>query len=89
MKFVSAVLFVAFAVSARAGEPITDTLNKKFDAVELTGFDGQRVKIGSLPESNAVVITFLSTDCPVSNSYAPVLSELSKTYAKSGVTLRV
>src|SRR5207248_3195301 len=36
-------------------------------------------------DRKAVVVVFLSFECPVSTSYAPVLAALAKTYASKGV----
>ena len=38
------------------------------------------------PEAKAVVLVFLSTDCPVSNRYAPELARLSREWGR-GVTV--
>lgn len=35
--------------------------------------------------SRAVVLLFLGTECPVSNGYAPMMTELASRYAKQGV----
>jgi thiol-disulfide isomerase/thioredoxin len=36
-------------------------------------------------DAKAVVVAFLGTECPISNSYAPVLTELAQEYAAKGV----
>jgi thiol-disulfide isomerase/thioredoxin len=36
-------------------------------------------------EAKAVVVAFLGTECPISNTYAPVLSNLSKEFGAKGV----
>ena len=38
------------------------------------------------PAKRASVLIFVRTDCPISNSYAPILNGMVKTYADRGVT---
>jgi peroxiredoxin len=65
----------------------TDKLGKQLESVVFTGLDGQPVPIGSLKDKKAVVVVFLSFECPVSNSYAAPLTELAKHYAERDVAL--
>lgn len=51
-------------------------------AVDLTG---QPLDLRSAAGERATVVVFLSFDCPVSNSYATTLNELSRAYAGRGV----
>ncbi|MDB5325317.1 MAG: hypothetical protein JWM57_886 [Phycisphaerales bacterium] len=37
------------------------------------------------PSSKAVVLLFVSTECPISNSYAPTISKLSRQFADQGI----
>ncbi len=37
-------------------------------------------------KQRAVVLVFISTDCPISNSYAPLLIELSRTFEEKHIT---
>jgi peroxiredoxin len=38
-------------------------------------------------KAKAIVVVFLSTDCPMSNGYLPALADLSKKYAKKGASV--
>jgi thiol-disulfide isomerase/thioredoxin len=38
------------------------------------------------PSGKAGVIVFVASDCPISNSYAPVIAEVCRTYASKGVS---
>src|SRR5262249_55961094 len=46
---------------------------------------GKTVALYDLKDHKAVVVAFLSFECPVSNGYMPVLAELHKEYAAKGV----
>ncbi|HKB35869.1 MAG TPA: redoxin domain-containing protein, partial [Gemmataceae bacterium] len=71
---------------ARPDAPmVTDKLNKKIDNFTLTDSTGKTFSLHDLKEPKAVVLTFLSFDCPVSNSYAQPLADLHRTFAKKGV----
>jgi peroxiredoxin/mono/diheme cytochrome c family protein len=85
MNVVSVCLMTGF-LAAGLGEPPTDKLHKRFDSLSLTGFDGKRFALAELKEPKAVVLVFLSPDCPVSNAYASVLAEFAASYGKRGVT---
>jgi peroxiredoxin len=67
--------------------PRTDKLNDSFASLALTDPDGKTLTISDLKNPKAVVIVFLSFDCPVSNSYMSYLSDLARTHAKDGVTV--
>src|SRR5438067_13115331 len=62
--------------AAEIGKPVAD--------VRLTGVDGKPLALHAL-KGKVVVAVFLSFDCPISNSYAAPLSEMSKEYAGKNV----
>src|SRR5687768_14534371 len=73
-------------LSARAETPPdVDKLNKKIDPFTLTDAGGKKVGLADFKDKKAVVVVFLSFECPVSTSYSPVLAELHKTYAPRGI----
>jgi hypothetical protein len=69
---------------ARADETTGVRLNKKIDNVAFKDA-GKTVALHDLKDRKAIVVAFLSFDCPVSNGYLPVLAELHKEYAGKGV----
>jgi peroxiredoxin len=73
--------FFAAAMPASAAEPIND----KVSDFRLKTADGKTAALYDLKDKKAVVVVFLSFDCPVSTSYAPVLAEMAKVYADKGV----
>lgn len=64
---------------------VTDKLGKKIDMAALTDVDGKPMPVDALKDNKAVVVVFLSFECPVSNSYAVTLSEMHKKYSEKGV----
>jgi peroxiredoxin len=66
--------------------PSNDKINKKIDNFTLKGADGKPISLYDLKDKKAVVVVFLSFDCPVSNSYAPALAELAKANESRGVS---
>ena len=92
-SFLSSIRFIAaFAAGAIASAIsfadaglTTDKLGKKIDALVFTGLDGSAVPMIAMKDAKAIVITFLSFDCPVSNDYSTTLTLLYKQYADKGV----
>lgn len=83
-------LTVAFAlglgpvVLADTG-PSTARLGKKIDNFTLQDAAGKAWALHNLKDRKAVVVVFLSFECPVSNSYTQSLADLATDYAKQGV----
>jgi peroxiredoxin len=87
-------LAAALAVSiglvglVRADDPLRiDKLNKSFASLALTDADGKAFALTDLKDSKAVVVVFLSFDCPVSTGYTPFLCDLAKKHEADGVTV--
>src|SRR5262245_40357689 len=84
----AAVLALVAAGPAPA-EPPADSpaprLNKKVDGVRFVGADGKPFALADLKDSKAVVVLFLSFECPVSNSYSAALADLARDYGAKGV----
>jgi peroxiredoxin len=83
-----AALLACIGTSAKAdSDVVVDKLNKRIDNFSLRDSRGNPVSLQDLKERNrAIVVIFLSFDCPVSTSYTPALSELAKSYADKRVT---
>src|SRR5262245_14823009 len=62
-------------------------LNKKIDNVVFKDAAGKALALHDLEGKKAIVVVFLSFDCPVSNSYAQPLADLAKGYAERGVAV--
>jgi peroxiredoxin len=65
--------------------PSNNKINKKIDNFTLKDAKGQPMALYDFKDKKAIVVVFLSFDCPVSNSYAPILAELAKTYTPQEV----
>src|SRR3954453_19714875 len=76
---------LALVAPSRADKADVDKLNKKVDPFSLKTADDKTFSLADLKEKKAVVVLFLSFDCPVSNGYSPTLIELHKAYAGKGV----
>ena len=86
MKFqIAWTLWAAFGMAsgslpAAENVPATEKIGKKVDRVTLRDAAGKAFALTDLQGKKAVVVVFLSFDCPVSTSYSPVLAELARTY---------
>jgi hypothetical protein len=68
---------------ARADDPPrTDKLDKSFASLTLTDPAGKPFALADFKNPKAVVVVFLSFDCPVSNGYMSYLADLARTRAK-------
>lgn len=59
---------------------VVDKLNKRIDNITLKDTSGKPRSLYELKDKKAIVVVFLSFECPVSTSYSSVLAELAKTY---------
>jgi thiol-disulfide isomerase/thioredoxin len=67
----------------RAEPPLdTDKINKKIEPFTLTSADGKEFTLAGVKDKKAVVVVFLSFECPVSASYSALLAELAGKYGK-------
>ncbi len=73
------------AKGGEAEKVSVDKLNKKIDNFTLLGPAGKVVALHGLKDKKAIVVVFLSFECPVSTSYSPVLVKLHKEYASKGI----
>jgi peroxiredoxin/mono/diheme cytochrome c family protein len=80
----AALALVAGPLRADDGPP-TARLNRKVDDVAFTDAAGKRFALADHQGKQAVVVVFLSFECPVSTSYAGPLAELARSYADRGV----
>src|SRR5437763_10321208 len=84
----AALLGLALANAARAdSNPPPAKLGKKIDNLTFKDAAGKSWSLHDLKDKKAVVVVFLSFDCPVSKSYSQTLSHLAKTYAPKGVAV--
>jgi peroxiredoxin len=86
------VLSVLVVLIVVAGTPVcadsnlvVDKINKKIDNVTLHDKTGNPRSLYELRDKKAIVVIFLSFECPVSTSYSSVLAELAKKYREKQV----
>jgi peroxiredoxin len=61
-------------------------LGQKIADVTLADRAGKKVALYDLQGKKAIVVVFLSFECPISTSYSPLLADLAKRYAEQGAT---
>lgn len=73
--------------SPRSGPIIVDVPGMRDGRVPLRAVDlnGEIYVLGASPDCQAVVVVFLGTQCPISNSILPRISQLAADYADRGV----
>ncbi|MBN2411165.1 redoxin domain-containing protein [candidate division KSB1 bacterium] len=59
---------------------------QKVDNFTLSDYDQQLHNLDDYTDSKAIVLMFISTRCPVSNSFNERMEKLYQTYSKKGVT---
>lgn len=80
LPILAALMVSAGAIVRADSDVVVDKLNKKIDNITLHDAAGKPRSLYDLKNKKAIVIVFLSFDCPVSTSYSSILSELAKTY---------
>ncbi len=69
------------------GSPLPATNTVKTSSSALTVFDlaGHALNPFDATDAKAIVFIFISTDCPISNRYAPEIRRVEEQFARSGV----
>jgi peroxiredoxin len=70
-----------------AASPSLDKLGKKIENVTFTTAGSKSFALYDLKNKQAIVLVFLSFDCPVSTSYSQPLALLYETYKNKGVAV--
>jgi peroxiredoxin len=81
----AAALGLWLAEPAPADNPITTNLGKKIANIPFTDADGKTTHLYELKDKKAIVLVFLSFECPVSTSYSQPLAEIADDLAKREV----
>jgi peroxiredoxin len=72
---------------APADGPNTTHIGKKIANIPFTDAAGKTTNLYDLKDQKAIILVFLSFDCPVSMNYSQPLADLANDYGKHGVTL--
>ncbi len=83
--FASLLGLALVAAPAWADGPSRAKIGEKIANLELQGDKGQRLALHDLKDKKAIVLVFLSFECPVSNSYCQPLVDMQKEFEKHGV----
>jgi peroxiredoxin len=89
---VLALFFAAIAATAwlarpsHADKPSTAQVGKKIANISFTDEKGGTFMLHDLKDKKAIVLVFVSFDCPVSTGYSQVLAEMATEFGKQGVT---
>ena len=68
-----------------ADNPNTAQVGKKIGNIPFEGQDAKPFALHDLKDKKAIVVVFLSFDCPVSTSYSQPLAEMAKQFGPHGV----
>ncbi len=93
LRYLALILVVAVsaglwsAAPTRAGkEPATTQLDKKIADLTFKDENGKTHSLYDLKDKKAIVVVFLSFECPVSNSYSQPLADMAKDFGRHGVS---
>lgn len=87
-SLLSALLALFLPVAAIAqSEPSKAKLGEKMPNLTFKDDAGKTYRLYELENRKAIVIVFLSFECPVANSYIAPLSEIAKEFGPFGVTM--
>lgn len=81
----AALTALVLASVGHSDGPSRDKLGSKIDNVVFKDATGKTSALYDLKDRKAIVVVFLSFDCPVSNSYSADLAKWSKEYGEKGV----
>jgi peroxiredoxin len=82
----TAALVLALGGRAAADNPTKARLNQKIANVTFRDAAGKASALYDLKGKKAIVLVFLSFDCPVSTSYSQPLADMANAYGKQGIT---
>jgi peroxiredoxin/mono/diheme cytochrome c family protein len=82
----AALLWLASLTFAQQ-EPSRAKLGEKMPNLTFKDDKGKAYRLYELKDKKAIVLVFLSFECPVSKSYSEPLSEIAKEFEKFGVTI--
>jgi peroxiredoxin len=83
IKMFVAVAFIGILISNFA---FAEDL-KKAESFSLKDYNGKEVKLSDFKSSKAIVVMFISTQCPVSNAYNERMAGLYNEYKNRGVEI--
>jgi peroxiredoxin len=89
--FINSVAFLALSVlitpAFAQGDASQAKLGEKMPNLTFKDDKGKAYRLYELEKQKAIVLVFVSFECPVSNSYLAPLSEMAKEFSRFGVTI--
>src|SRR4051812_2732459 len=79
--------FFLNGLAAAAKEPSRAVLGDRMPNLSFKDEHGKTHRLYDLKDKKAIVLVFLSFECPVSNSYAAPLAEIAQEFGKHGVAV--
>src|SRR5580700_5827473 len=76
--FLILVNFPSLALRAQEATDKSAAVGQRIDKLKLTDLDGKTLSLHDFKDKKAIVVYFLTFDCPVSNSYLANLSEMAR-----------
>lgn len=85
--FAALIALMAFSLPTIGAETKvpTDKLNQKIESFTLVDTNGKDFSLKNIQNHKAIVLLFLSFECPVSNSYSQTLVQMAKKYEGKNV----
>jgi len=86
MKYVSSVLLLLGTSLALAGEKTeAPAIGSKVAFIKLRDYRGAERSLDDFASQKAIVLTFISCECPISKQYAPRLAKMAKEFESKGI----
>src|SRR5262249_5023863 len=85
LALASTAFLLAGTPTTNADGPNTAKVGKKIANVTFKDAAGKPAALYDLKDKKAIVIVFLSFDCPVSNSYSQPLADMAREFGKQGI----
>ena len=80
-----ALSVAATSVSAEESDKVATKKTRILTALNVTDVTGKQHQAFADMQTKAVVVLFVSTDCPVANAFQPYLQKFERAYATKGV----
>lgn len=84
-RILAAILVLILSAQIYAGNDRNDNAMKKVDNFTLADYNGEQHSLSDYKDAKAVVLIFVSVQCPVSNAYNERMAKLNEDFKKRGV----
>jgi len=84
-KLILLFLAIVSGLGRQTDTPPSGTIGVQVGDFRLIDMSGQFRSLSEFKDKKAIVVIFVGTQCPISNSYTPTVIELNDRYARRGV----